>query len=64
MFDHLTRDGAILFLIGITILTKVSPTLKMKRYSETAIKYSVCTGWALTVLGFITMMISAFAEST
>jgi|GEM_PF-771255 len=64
MFDHLVRDGIILFLIGITILTKISPTLKLRRYSDNAIKYSVTTGWILTVIGFITMMFGVFSEST
>ncbi len=63
MFDHLVRDGIILFLAGITILTKISPTLKLKRYSQSAIKYSVCTGWVLTVVGFISMIIGVFTES-
>jgi len=36
MFDHLVRGGIILFLTGITILTKVSPTLKLKHYSQSA----------------------------
>ena len=63
MFDHLVRDGTILFLTGITILTKVSPTLKLKRYSQRAVTYSVFTGWLLTLTGFISMMIGAFTES-
>ena len=64
MFDHLVRDGIILFLIGITILTKISPTLKLRRYSDNAMKYSVTTGWILTVIGFLTMMFGVFSEST
>ena len=63
MFDHLVREGIILFLTGITILTKVSPTLKLKRYSQSAIKYSVYTGWILTIIGFISMIIGVFTES-
>ncbi len=63
MFDHLVRDGIILFLTGITILTKVSPTLKLKRYSQNAVNYSVIAGWLLTVIGFIFMMIGAFTQS-
>ena len=63
MFDHLMRDGIILFLTGITILTKVSPALKLRRYSQSAIKYSVFAGWVLTVIGFILMIIGAFTES-
>ena len=63
MFDHLVRDGIILFLTAITILTKVSPTLKLKRYSQSALKFSVCAEWILTVIGFISMIIGAFTES-
>ena len=63
MFDHLVRDGIILFLAGITILTKVSPTLKMRRYSQSAIKFSVTIGWAMTVVGFISMIVGVFTES-
>ena len=63
MFDHLVRDGIILFLTGITILTKVSPSLKLRRYSQSAINYSVIAGWLLTVIGFISMIIGAFTES-
>lgn len=63
MFDHLVRDGVILFLIGITILTKISPALKLKRYADNAIKLSVTIGWISTVIGFITMVCGVFIES-
>ena len=34
MFDHLVRDGIILFLIGVTILTKICPFIKQSRLSD------------------------------
>ena len=37
MFEHLVRDGIILFLAGITILTKVVPALRMKRFTDSAL---------------------------
>lgn len=63
MFDHLVRDGVILFLAGVTILTKVAPTLRLKRYSDSTIGVSLGIGWALTVVGFVAMVTGVFTDS-
>ncbi len=63
MFDHLVRDGVILFLIGITVLTKVTPALRMQRFSDGAVYGSGWTGWILTVVGFISMVIGVYLDA-
>ncbi len=63
MFEHLVRDGVILFLIGITVLTKIAPALRLKFYSDRLMTGSVSTGWVLTVVGFISMIAGVFTDS-
>lgn len=55
MFEHLVRDGTILFLAGITILTKVAPALRLRRYTDTAVGTVLAVAWGLTVIGFVSM---------
>lgn len=55
MFEHLVRDGAILFLAGVTILTKVAPTLRLRKYTDTAVGTVLGIGWVLSVVGFVCM---------
>jgi ABC-type sulfate transport system permease component len=55
MFEHLVRDGVILFLAGITILTKVVPTLRLKRFTDNALAGTLAVGWVMTIIGFISM---------
>lgn len=57
MFDHLVRDGVILFLSGITILTKISPAIRQKELSDNLLKGSIWAGWIATVIGFTCMMV-------
>jgi hypothetical protein len=63
MFEHLVRDGTILFLIGVTTLTKVAPAIRQKQYSEEMLKYSIWIGWILTVLGFAFMVTGSVIDS-
>lgn len=63
MFDHLVRDGVILFLIGITILTKVSPAIRQKGLSDDALKISLWIGWISTVVGFVSMITGVMVNS-
>ncbi len=55
MFEHLVRDGVILFLSGVTILTKVAPTLRLRKYTDTAVGTVLGIAWLLTVVGFVSM---------
>ena len=63
MFEHLVRDGVILFLAGITVLTKVAPAIRMKGYAEELFKGVVWAGWIPTVIGFISMIIGVYVDS-
>lgn len=63
MFDHLVRDGVILLLIGITVLTKLSPAIRQKGMSENALKISLWVGWILTVVGFVSMICGVIFNS-
>ena len=63
MFEHLVRDGTILFLAGITILTKVAPTLRLKRYADSVIAGSLGVGWVLTIAGFVSMVCGVIVDS-
>jgi len=63
MFDHLVRDGVILFLIGVTVLTKVSPAIRQKGLSEDALKISLWIGWIATVIGFTSMICGVLVNS-
>lgn len=63
MFDHLVRDGVILFLIGVTSLTKVSPTIRQREMSDNLLKLSLWIGWAATVVGFVSMMTGVMVNS-
>ena len=63
MFDHLVRDGVILFLIGITVLTKVSPAIRQKGLSDDALKISLWIGWVATVVGFVSMITGVIVNS-
>ncbi len=62
MFDHLVRDGVILFLIGVTILNKICPFLKQTRVSDTLVTF-LCAGWIATVVGFVSMMAGVYVNS-
>ena len=62
MFDHLVRDGVILFLIGVTILTKICPFIKQSRVSDMIVT-SLWAGWIATVVGFISMMAGVYKNS-
>ena len=62
MFDHLVRDGIILFLIGVTILTKICPFIKQSRVSDTLVTF-LCAGWIATVIGFVSMMVGVYRNS-
>jgi len=55
MFEHLVRDGTILFLAGITILTKIAPALRLRRYTDAAVGTVLGIAWLLTVIGFVSM---------
>jgi len=63
MFDHLVRDGVILFLFGITVLTKVAPAIRQKGLSDAILKISLWWGWVPTVIGFIAMMVGVAINS-
>ena len=63
MFDHLVRDGAILLLIGTTVLTKLSPAIRQKSMSEDALKLSLWIGWIFTVVGFLSMICGVIFNS-
>ena len=63
MFEHLVRDGVILFLAGITILTKITPAIRLKNYADSAVAGSLWIGWTLTVVGFIAMVTGVATES-
>jgi hypothetical protein len=62
MFDHLVRDGVILFLIGVTVLNKICPFLKQSRVSDTLPTFLVA-GWLATVTGFISMIAGVMVNS-
>lgn len=62
MFDHLVRDGIILFLIGVTILTKICPFIKQSRLSE-MLATTLWAGWIATVVGFVSMMAGVYVNS-
>lgn len=62
MFDHLVRDGVILFLIGVTILTKICPFIKQSRVSDTLATF-LWAGWIATVVGFVSMMRGVYVNS-
>ncbi len=55
MFEHLVRDGVILFLAGVTILTKVVPALRLKRFTDKALAVTLGIGWVMTLIGFAIM---------
>lgn len=55
MFEHLVRDGVILFLSGVTILTKIVPALRIKKFTDKAVGTVLGVAWLLTVVGFISM---------
>lgn len=59
MFDHLVRDGVILFLIGVTLLTKVAPAIRLKINDDKLISGFIWTGWICAVAGFISMCVGA-----
>jgi hypothetical protein len=63
MFEHLVRDGVILFLSGITILTKISPAIRQKELSDGLLKGSIWAGWIATVFGFTSMMVGVGINS-
>jgi len=63
MFEHLVRDGIILFLAGVTILTKVVPTLRMKNFTDTALAYTLGIGWVMTLIGFASMCAGVAIDS-
>jgi hypothetical protein len=62
MFDHLIRDGVILFLIGVTILNKICPFLKQSRLSDMIVPF-LCAGWIATVIGFVSMIAGVIVNS-
>ena len=57
------RDGIILFLAGVTILTKVVPTLRMKNFTDTALAYTLGIGWVMTLIGFASMCAGVAIDS-
>jgi len=63
MFEHLVRDGVILFLAGVTILTKVVPTLRMKRFTDRALAWTLGFGWVMTLIGFASMCTGVAIDS-
>jgi hypothetical protein len=63
MFEHLVRDGVILFLAGVTILTKVVPTLRLKRFTDSALAGTLSVGWVMTIIGFICMCTGVAKDS-
>lgn len=62
MFDHLVRDGVILFFIGITVLNKVCPFMKQSRLSDMLPTF-LWAGWIATVVGFVSMMAGVIVNS-
>jgi hypothetical protein len=62
MFDHLVRDGVILFLIGVTILNKICPFIKQSRVSDTLVTF-LCAGWIATIAGFVSMIAGVYVNS-
>ncbi len=62
MFDHLVRDGVILFLIGVTILNKICPFIKQSRVSDTLATF-LWAGWIATTVGFVSMMAGVYVNS-
>ncbi len=63
MFEHLVRDGVILLLAGITILTKIVPALRLKNYTDAAVGTILGIGWLLAVIGFISMCTGVAIDS-
>jgi len=63
MFEHLVRDGVILFLAGITILTKVVPTLRIKNFTDKALAGTLAVAWVMTIIGFICMCAGVATDS-
>ena len=63
MFEHLVRDGVILFLAGVTILTKVVPTLRLKRFTDKALAGTLGVAWVITIIGFISMCTGVATDS-
>lgn len=62
MFDHLVRDGVILFLIGITVLNKICPFIKQSRVADTLTAFLVI-GWTSTIVGFVSMIAGVLVNS-
>ena len=62
MFDHLVRDGVILFLIGVTFLNKICPAIKQSRVSDTLTTF-LWIGWTSTVVGFISLIAGVIVNS-
>lgn len=62
MFDHLVRDGIILFLIGVTILNKLCPAIRQSRVADTLPTF-LCAGWIATVVGFISLIAGVIVDS-
>ena len=62
MFDHLVRDGVILFLIGITILNKICPFIKQSRVADTLATF-LWIGWVSTVVGFVSLIAGVIVNS-
>jgi len=63
IFGHLVGDGVILFLIGVTILTKISPAIRQRELSDNLLKISLWVGWTATVVGFVSMMCGVYFDS-
>jgi hypothetical protein len=63
MFEHLVRDGVILFLAGVTILTKLVPALRLKKFTDSALAGTLGVGWVLTLIGFASMCAGVFTDS-
>ena len=63
MFEHLVRDGVILFLAGVTILTKVVPTLRLKRFTDKALAGTLGFAWLITIIGFVSMCTGVAIDS-
>jgi hypothetical protein len=63
MFEHLVRDGVILFLAGVTILTKVVPTLRIKNFTDSALAGTLAVAWVMTLIGFISMCAGVATDS-
>jgi hypothetical protein len=62
MFDHLVRDGIILFLIGIAILNKICPFMRQSRVSDLLPTF-VTIGWLATIVGFVSLISGVFLNS-